>query len=77
MNIPLDKQLHFFSGGMLAGMLMPFGFEWAWTGTAIAAVGKEIIDGMGYGNKEVADALATITGGSVVVITTLILNGYM
>jgi len=32
---------------------------------------------MGYGNKEVAGALATITGGSVVVITTLILNGYM
>jgi len=70
--IPLDKQLHFFSGGMLAGMLMPFGFEWAWFGCLVAAVGKEIYDGMGYGNQELADALATLAGGSIVVIWTVI-----
>jgi len=51
---------------------MPFGFEWAWFGCLVAAVGKEIYDGMGYGNQELADALATLAGGSIVVIWTVI-----
>jgi len=72
--IPVDKQLHFFSGGMLAGMLMPLGFDVAWIVCLIAAIGKEVIDGMGYGKQELADALATMVGATVVVIFTLILR---
>jgi len=74
--LPLDKQLHFFSGGMLAGMLMPFGFEVAWTGVAIAGVGKELYDLLsGKGTPEWKDAFATIVGGSVIVICNLIFKG--
>ena len=73
--LPLDKQLHFFSGGMLAGMLMPFGFEWAWLGVVIAGVGKEVYDKVsGKGMPEWKDAFATIVGGSVVVISHVILT---
>ena len=76
--LPLDKALHFYSGGMLAGMLMPLGFEVAWTGVAIAGVGKELYDLLsGKGTPEWKDAFATIVGGSVVVISTVILKGYV
>ena len=76
--LPLDKQLHIYSGGMLAGMLMPFGFEWALLGVVVAGVGKEVYDLVsGKGTPEIADAFATIVGGSVVVISTVILKGYV
>ena len=69
-----DKALHFFSGGMLAGMLMPFGFEWAWAGVVVAGIGKEVYDLVSRkGMPEIADAFATIVGGSVVVISHVIL----
>jgi len=71
-----DKALHLYSGGMLAGMLMPFGFEWAWLGVVIAGVGKEIYDKVsGKGTPEWKDAFATIVGGSVIVICNLIFKG--
>ena len=71
--IPVDKQLHFFSGGMLAGLLMPFGFEVAWAGVVIAAIGKELYDRVsGKGTPELADTLATIVGGSIVIIWSII-----
>ena len=68
--IPLDKQLHIFSGGFLAALLLPFGFEVAWAGVVIAALGKEVYDRVsGRGTPELADSFATIVGGSVVVIS--------
>jgi len=74
--LPLDKQLHFFSGGMLAGLLMPFGFEVAWLGVVAAGVGKEVYDKVsGRGTPEIMDAVATILGGSVVVIWAVIFKG--
>ena len=74
--IPTDKQLHLYSGGMLAGMLMPFGFEVAWLGVVIAGVGKEIYDKVsGKGTPEWKDAFATIVGGSAIVIWNVIFKG--
>jgi len=74
--LPLDKQLHFFSGGMLAGLLMPFGFEVAWLGVVAAGVGKEVYDKVsGRGTPEIMDAVATILGGSVIVIWAVIFKG--
>jgi len=59
---------------MLAGMLMPFGFEVAWAGVVIAGIGKEVYDLVSRkGMPEIADAFATIVGGSVVVISHVIL----
>jgi len=76
--LPLDKQLHIYSGGMLAGMLMPFGFEWALLGVVVAGVGKELYDLLSKrGTPEIMDAVATILGGAVVVISTVILKGYV
>jgi len=75
MVIPTDKALHFFSGGMLAGMLMPFGFEVAWLVVAAVGVGKEVYDKVsGKGTPEWKDAFATIVGGSIVVIANVIFN---
>jgi len=39
---------------------------------SVIAIGKEIYDGMGYGTREVADALWTIAGGAVVVVSVII-----
>jgi len=70
--IPSDKLLHFFSGGFLAALLLPFGFESALLGVAAAGIGKEVYDLVsGKGTPELADALATIVGGSIVVIWTV------
>ena len=70
--IPLDKQLHFYSGGFLAALLLPFGFELALLGVAAAGIGKEVYDkASGKGTPELADAFATIVGGSIVVIWTV------
>jgi len=70
--LPLDKQLHFFSGGFLAALLMPFGIPTAWLGVAAAAVLKELWDSTGRGTPDWKDAFATIVGGSVVVISHLL-----
>jgi len=64
--IPLDKLAHFFSGGFLAALLMPFGMPTAWVGVAAAAVLKELWDATGRGTPDWKDAFATIVGGSVV-----------
>ena len=74
-NIAPDKVAHFYSGGFLAALLMPFGFEWAWLGVVIAGVGKEVYDLVSRkGKPEIADAFATIVGGSVVVISHVLLT---
>jgi len=64
--IPLDKLAHFYSGGFLAALLMPFGMPTAWLGVAAAAVLKELWDATGRGTPDWKDAFATIVGGSVV-----------
>jgi len=74
--LPLDKQLHLLSGGFLAALLLPFGFEWAWAGVVIAGVGKEVYDLVsGKGTPDWKDAFATIVGGSVIVIWAVIFKG--
>jgi len=65
--IPLDKQLHFYSGGMLAALAWPFGVVLALLIVVVAAIGKEVRDSMGYGTPDAWDAVATILGGSVVI----------
>jgi len=57
--IPLDKQLHIFSGGFLAALLMPFGMPTAWLGVAAAAVLKELWNSTGRANSK-ADAIIHI-----------------
>ena len=53
---------------------MPFGFEWAWLGVVVAGAGKEVYDLVSRkGKPEIGDAFATIVGGSVVVISHVIL----
>jgi hypothetical protein len=74
-NIPTDKQLHFFSGGMLAGLLMPFSVQMAVFGVVFAGIGKELYDLLSEkGTPEIEDAVATILGGSVVVLVHTILG---
>ena len=73
--IPLDKVAHFFSGGFLAALLMPFGMPTAWVGVAAAAVLKELWDSTGRGTPDWKDAFATIVGGSVIVIWAVIFKG--
>ena len=65
--VSLDKQLHFFSGGMLAALALPFGMQVTLLVCFVAAVGKEIRDGMGYGTKDVWDAVATMAGAFCVI----------
>jgi len=74
--IPLDKQLHFYSGGMLAGLLMPLSVQLAVFGVIFAAIGKELYDLLSKrGTPEIMDAVATILGGSVIVIWAVIFKG--
>jgi len=74
--IPLDKQLHFYSGGMLAGLLMPLSVQLAVFGVIFAAIGKELYDLLSKrGTPEIMDAFATIVGGSVIVIWAVIFKG--
>jgi len=74
--IPLDKQLHFYSGGMLAGLLMPLSVQLAVFGVMFAAIGKELYDLLSKrGTPEIMDAVATILGGSVIVIWAVIFKG--
>jgi len=76
MVIPTDKALHFYSGGMLAGLLMPLSVQLAVFGVIFAAIGKELYDLLSKrGTPEWKDAFATIVGGSVIVICNLIFKG--
>jgi hypothetical protein len=62
----VDKQLHFFSGGMLGGLLYPLGLPLGLLILIVVAVSKEVRDSLGYGTPEVLDAIATIAGGALV-----------
>lgn len=63
MKIPIDKQLHFFSGMALAGLASPFGLLTAIVIVLVIAVAKELRDSLGYGTPDAWDAGATICGG--------------
>jgi len=68
-----DKLAHYFYGSLIAAaclfVLSPLA---SIAVVALIAFAKEIYDGMGYGTKEVADALWTIAGGVVVVVSVII-----
>ena len=73
--IPVDKQLHIYSGGMLAGLLIPFSVQTAFFGVLFAGIGKELYDLVSKkGTPEIADAFATMVGGSIVVIAHILIN---
>lgn len=64
-TMPTDKLLHFLAGIAIAALVYPFGILWAFLAVSIVAIGKEIRDAQGFGTPEIADALATIAGGAV------------
>jgi len=64
--MPLDKQAHAWAGLAIMLSVSLFG-GWA-IGLAaafVAAIGKEVIDSMGFGTPDPWDAVATIAGGIV------------
>ena len=66
--LELDKQLHFFAGGMIVGLGLPLGTPTAILLLFLAAVGKEAWDACGNGTPDRWDAIATIAGGMLVVL---------
>ena len=66
-NIPVDKQLHFAGGVIIALALCSFSYEIAMAVVVIAGVGKELMDMRDPENHtaEFMDAAATILGGIV------------
>jgi len=76
MNLPLpapDKLAHYFYGSLIAAAcLLVMSPLASMAVVSVIAIGKEIYDGMGYGTREVADALWTIAGGAVVVVSVII-----
>jgi hypothetical protein len=65
--IPRDKLAHFLAGIAVAAVAYPFGLIAAMLATVIAAVGKELWDAQGNGTPEMADFLATVVGGGMLV----------
>jgi ABC-type nickel/cobalt efflux system permease component RcnA len=68
--IPLDKQAHFFSGGTIAAMALPFGLAVAVVVLGVAAFGKEVYDKFHPENHtaDIWDAIATLAGGALIII---------
>lgn len=71
-----DKALHFLYGFFLVSL-----FWWArpWQLVLALALGpvKEIVDGLGFGTPDAADAIATDVGGLLAVFITLLINGQL
>lgn len=65
MNIPVDKQLHFFGGWAIAASILPLGIPAAIISVAVIAAAKEFLDSCGYGTAEPADFAATVAGGVI------------
>lgn len=66
MAIPLDKQLHFFSGWAICASLLPFtGLAWALFATVLVGAAKELVWDLALkkGTPDKNDALATAVGG--------------
>jgi len=66
MTIPLDKQLHFFSGWAICASLLPFtGLAWALFATVLVGAAKELVWDLALkkGTPDKNDALATAAGG--------------
>jgi len=74
--IPIDKQGHFFAGGMLAAMAIPFGLTAAIFVPLVAGMGKEIADPYLKGQRDWMDFVYT-AAGMVVYISWVYLVGWM
>lgn len=68
--IPKDKLLHFVAGSICATFVYLITLNLALAIGASVALGiaKEVYDSMGHGTVEIADAVATASGGVVVVV---------
>jgi len=62
MNIPIDKAFHFLAGWAVAATFQSMPLLAAALVAAVA-IGKEVWDKRGHGTPELADCLATLTGG--------------
>ena len=71
MVIPIDKQLHFFSGGFLASLAIAVSGHMmiSFCVVMLAALAKEIYDSLhpDKHTKDVLDFAATVLGGAVVI----------
>jgi hypothetical protein len=65
MNIPIDKQAHFWWGMAIAGIAFPFGFWVALFLSCFFGATKEIYDLQGHGTPDPKDFAATALGGLV------------
>lgn len=66
--LPLDKQLHFLVGALLASLAYPFGYIASIVTVVLIAFGKEAWDATGRGTPDIWDAIVTIIGGAVILI---------
>jgi drug/metabolite transporter superfamily protein YnfA len=81
MKIPLDKQLHLFSGWALCASLLPFvGLAWALFGTVFVGAVKELVwdwtlkKGTPDRNDFFATAAGALIGVAFYLTTTVILS---
>lgn len=67
MRIAEDKIGHFIGGLAIVGLFNPFGWAEALAAVVLIGIGKEVVwdKWLGRGTPEVADALATILGGAL------------
>ena len=63
----MDKLAHFLAGVAVAAFVFPFGLIPAIILTVIAGLAKELWDMEGHGTPEMADFLATVAGGLVLI----------
>jgi len=74
MNIPIDKQAHFWWGWAIAATLYPVSL---WLGIFVAALmgaSKEFWDKQGHGTPDIYDFYATAFGGVVGTVVCLVLG---
>lgn len=65
MNIPMDKQAHFWWGWAVSATIFPLGFWFAILCAALVGAAKEVWDKRGHGTPDKFDFLATALGGIV------------
>jgi hypothetical protein len=65
--IPRDKLAHFLAGIAVAAVVYPFGVIPALIVVVIAGLAKEVWDMQGNGTPEMADFLATVSGGGLLI----------
>ena len=65
MNVPIDKQAHFWWGMAMAGVTYPLGFWTALFVSCFLGGAKEVWDKQGHGTPDPKDFAATALGGLV------------